>query len=220
MPPAQRASEPTAVARNISERLLLEQAPACVLETDRLRSCLFANAAWRRASGLTAGQARGHGWRAAVHPADRDRLHGAWRAARTATEPVAADHRVVRPDGTVVWLAGAVAGVRDADGLFTGYLATWQDVTGRQDELTRRAHALRRLSESALAHLELDALLPRLAVAAREVLRAEGVAILLPEGDELVVPGEVDPGGHEHDHDHDHAGHDHDHPPTHEAENP
>ena len=74
-----------------------------------------------------------------------------------------------------------------------------------------------------------------------EIVDTEGHEIdrdlLLPPGEEIVVPGEVDSSGHDHadhdhaghdhdhdhsgrDHDHDHAGHDHDHPPTNEAENP
>jgi hypothetical protein len=68
-----------------------------------------------------------------------------------------------------------------------------------------------------------------------EIVDPEGHEIdrdlLLPPDEDVVLPGEVDPAGHDHDHadhdhdhaDHDHAGHDHDdhdHPPTNEAENP
>jgi PAS domain S-box-containing protein len=171
------------------------------METDAMRSCTFANAAWSRASGLPAEQALGHGWRAAVHPADRAELLAAWRAARRAEQPVPADHRLLRPDGSVCWLAGAVAAVRDPSGAIAGYVASWQDVTHRHEEAERRQRALRRLANTALAHLETDALLPELAARTRDLVGADGVAVLLADAGGLTVravagatPDPLDPG--------------------------
>jgi PAS domain S-box-containing protein len=181
MPPA-----PTA-RTSAPGRALLAHAPGCLIETDALRSCTFANAGWARATGLPVEQALGHGWRAAVHPADRADLLAAWRTARRQDEAVPADHRVLRPDGSICWLAGAVAAVRDDAGALAGYVASWQDVTHRHEEAERRQRGLRRLANTALAHLETDALLPELAARTRELVAADGVAVLLAESGGLAV---------------------------------
>ena len=199
MPSAESASGPQRSAvGGAGERRLVDQPPACLIQTDRLRACVFASDAWCTAAGVPADQARGHGWRASVHPDDLDRLLTAWRRARSSAEPVTADHRLVRPDGEVCWLVGAVVAFRDEDGTVQGYVANWQDVTSRRAWFLERTRLLHRLSDSALAHLDLDVLLPELAERTLDLVGADGVAILLDEGRGLVLhasAGEGAPAG-------------------------
>ena len=167
MPSSASASEPQrSLLDSAGPRTLLELLPGPVLQTDAMRSCVAVNAAWCAASGLTAEQAVGHGWRAAVHPDDVDALLAAWRGARSSPDPVPADHRVVRPDGTVVHLAGAVTALRDpVTGSLTGSIASWQDVTTRAVAMEEQRVVAETLQHGLLP--ETLPVIPGIALAAR-----------------------------------------------------
>ena len=105
------------------------------------------------------------------------------RSRRRGARPGASGRRS-RP--TIAWLAGAVVALRDASGAASGYLASWQDVSHRRAEHLRRSQGLRQLANTALAHLEIDALLPELAARTRELVPADGVSVSLVEGAALV----------------------------------
>ncbi|NZA27084.1 EAL domain-containing protein [Luteimonas sp. SJ-92] len=79
---------------------------------------------------------------AMIHPDDRARLAGLFSAAWDAPEPVAADYRVVRPDGTVRWISshGAVAAGPGGASRMNG---TVIDVTGRMQAQLALADAER-----------------------------------------------------------------------------
>jgi PAS domain S-box-containing protein len=86
-----------------------------VLET-RHGTCIFANDEWVRLSGLTREQSLGHGWAKAIH---RDDIDDVIRCARAGAEENAAwekGFRLVRPDGTIAWVAGRAGPLADDNG--------------------------------------------------------------------------------------------------------
>src|ERR1700745_4239328 len=66
-------------------------------------SAEFLNRRWLDYTGLTAEQALGWGWRAAIHPDDLEGLVGAWRSSLASGTPVETEVRMRRFDGQDRW---------------------------------------------------------------------------------------------------------------------
>jgi PAS domain S-box-containing protein len=114
-------------------RALIEAVPVGIHQADPAGECVLVNRRWRELSGLSSADAAGHGWAAAIHPDDRERVMAEWRAViRWGGESGEVEYRFLRPDGKVVWVAGSVAALRDARGSLTGFLGTCVDVTERR----------------------------------------------------------------------------------------
>ncbi len=112
--------------------LLARVAPVGIFRTDEHGNTTYVNRTWTGISGLTADRALGNGWLQAVHPEDRDRIVAGWRNATHAKHESLADYRLVRPDGTVAWVAGRASAVLDASGHFAGHVGTITDITERK----------------------------------------------------------------------------------------
>lgn len=134
------------IARDISERkwheeamraseerfrLLANHAPVGIFLSADDGSCVFVNAHWCAMAGLTADAARGNGWEAALHPADRDRVLSGWREAVARGGPSTTEFRFQRPDGSVVWVHGNAVRFKEGEN-FQGYLGSCLDITQRK----------------------------------------------------------------------------------------
>lgn len=82
-------------------------------------------------------------WPRCIHPDDHDRVMGQWRQAIDRHDPFTSEYRVVRPDGSAVWVRDSSTPIRDEhdDVLF------WQGVVLDIDARMRAEQALSR-SES------------------------------------------------------------------------
>jgi PAS domain S-box-containing protein len=91
--------------------------------------CVFVNDEWTRITGRTLPEARGAGWRRALHPEDAARVIGACRHALATGQPYSGEWRLLRPDGATVWVLGHFARARDtaARKLFVGTLTDISD---------------------------------------------------------------------------------------------
>jgi PAS domain S-box-containing protein len=157
-------------------RVLIDALPVGIYQTDPDGSCVLVNKRWRELSGLSAAEAAGHGWAAAVHPADRERVGARWRAALAMRGEFSdVEYRYLRPDGRVVWVTSSAAALRDAGGFLTGFLVTCVDLTERRraEEALRES---RRIAEDRLRASNTD--LERLArIASHDLREPLGVVI-------------------------------------------
>ena len=127
---------------------LIEAVPVGIHQADSAGECVLVNQRWRELSGLSSADAAGHGWAAAIHPDDRERVMAEWRAVVSrGGESGEVEYRLLRPDGKVVWVAGSVAALRDARGSLTGFLGTCVDVTERRRADAALREGLRRAEE-------------------------------------------------------------------------
>jgi PAS domain S-box-containing protein len=105
------------------------RAPVGIFQTDSAGDCHYVNERWCEYAGMPAEQALGRGWVSAIHPDDRARVAEAWQAAVEAGTDLSLEFRSLRPDGSVVWLAGSAVALRRRDGSFDGYVGTVDDIT-------------------------------------------------------------------------------------------
>ena len=105
------------------------------------------------------------------------------------------DHRLVRPDGSEIWVSMTSTPLSDAEGRRTGTLSTLSEISERKRlevDLRLRAaaqEAVAELAERALAGDDLDALMERAALSAADILGAEYATIAeVTSGRDDVVP--------------------------------
>jgi diguanylate cyclase (GGDEF)-like protein/PAS domain S-box-containing protein len=90
--------------------------------------CVFVNERWTELSGLSATEALGDGWSAALHPDDQERVAAEWRAAAVEARDSVVEYRFLRRDGTVAWVQGYASAVYGSEGLL-GWVGSCLDVT-------------------------------------------------------------------------------------------
>lgn len=125
-----------------SERLffsLTARAPVGVFATGVDGSCVYVNDRLCELTGRTFEQSLGDGWTRAIHPDDADWVKAGWAAALAAGSDFEPEHRFQRPDGTVVWVRGFAAAVRDAEDRLAGWIGVCvEDTERRQSEAALR----------------------------------------------------------------------------------
>ena len=144
--------------------------------------------------GLTPGAFGGtlEAFQADIHPDDRATV----MAAITETLDKRSDHRVeyriVRPDGGVRWVEGR--GLIVDDGRQRRLLGVCMDITERKaaeqelDDRRREAEVVAELTRTVSASLDLDTVLQRVCVAARELTGSDTATVALPENVETPLP--------------------------------
>src|SRR5262245_2157667 len=103
----------------------------------------FVNRIWLEYAGLTAQQAQGSGWQAAVHPEDRARVADAWHRATASGEPFEQERRLRQADGAYRWVLSRAVALRDREGTVQSWYGTNTDIEDRK----RAEEALRRSEE-------------------------------------------------------------------------
>jgi PAS domain S-box-containing protein len=147
---------------------------------------------WRAFTGQSVAETEGMGWFAAVHREDQRRILSRWENSIQTGQPFTAEHRIRRHDGVYRDFTVRVAPILGADGVAQGWAGACTDVTEQKATAAalraseKRARAVREVLETALAHLTLDELLPRLLDRVRDALDADNAVILLPDEDGLL----------------------------------
>lgn len=105
---------------------------------------------WRAFTGQDLAQTQGDGWIQAIHPEDRVRAVGAWRAAADARRPYLIEVRMRRHDGEYRYMTVRGAPVLDGDGRIREWIGTCEDITDRktaEQALRRTNRMLKTLTE-------------------------------------------------------------------------
>ena len=113
--------------------------PVGIFYTDARGNCLYVNDQWCELSGLTAADASGRGWQAALHPDDQERIGTRWYACSREGREFQEEYRLQRPNGDTVWVLGRGAPERSSTGAIVGWVGCITDIT----DLKRSAEALR-----------------------------------------------------------------------------
>jgi PAS domain S-box-containing protein len=133
----------SAEAAQASRQALIDTIPALVWTAlpDGARD--FHNRRWLEFTGISADEAAGDGWVAAVHPEDRANVLAKWRLAVTTGELYEVDERVRSATGEYRAVLIRAAPLRDE----RGAIAKWYGVSTDIEERRRAAEALRTSEE-------------------------------------------------------------------------
>jgi diguanylate cyclase (GGDEF)-like protein/PAS domain S-box-containing protein len=94
----------------------------------------------------------GVGWTAGLHPEDAPRVNREWAEAAAHGRDSVVEYRFVRPDGSVSWIEGYAAALRDDGGRQIGWVGTCLDFTARKeadDAVTSAAERFRAAFDNA-----------------------------------------------------------------------
>ena len=121
----------------------------------------YFNDTWLRFTGRTLEQELGTGWADGIHPDDRERCLGPYKAAFLARAPFQAEYRHRHASGEYRWLLNQGSPRFDSDGVFVGYVGHCLDITEAkrsEAEIARLAYhdALTGLPNRALFQDRLD----------------------------------------------------------------
>jgi steroid delta-isomerase-like uncharacterized protein len=94
--------------------------------------CDFVNQRWLDYAGMTAEQAEGWGWAAAIHPDDREGLVEYWTSCLASGVPVEAEARMRRFDGSYRWFLFRANPARDESWKIVKWYGTNIDIEDRK----------------------------------------------------------------------------------------
>jgi PAS domain S-box-containing protein len=113
-------------------RSIVDAIPAMAWTAGPDGQCDFLNQRWLDYADLTAAEALGSGWAAALHPADRERIVEYWQGCLTSGTPVETEARLRRYDGAYRWFLFLANPVRDAVGNITKWYGSNLDIEDRK----------------------------------------------------------------------------------------
>jgi PAS domain S-box-containing protein len=106
--------------------------PVGIFRTDGEGQNLYHNERWCEITGLTKAESSGDGWVKALHPDDQERIFTTWHQAAQTHTPFQSEHRLVRPNGEIVWVYAQAQAEKDAEGNLIGYVGTITDISARK----------------------------------------------------------------------------------------
>jgi PAS domain S-box-containing protein len=138
-------------------RFLADAVPELIWTADPAGRVTYCNARWTVVTGLSPEEVEGDGWRAALHPEDRDQTLSAWTAAvRDATDRFQCEHRLRVTDGTYRWMLTTARPYHDDGGAILMWLGSSTDIHDRvaAEEQARQTHRLQAVGKLAggMAH--------------------------------------------------------------------
>ena len=118
-------------------RVTIDTIPVLAWCTRPDGSTEFLNQRWLDYTGLAIEEARGWGWKVAIHPDDLPRLLDVWHGLLTSGKPGELEARLRRADGAYRWFLFRVEPLRDSQGTIVKWYGTNTDIDDR-----KRAEAL------------------------------------------------------------------------------
>ncbi|MET0377460.1 MAG: EAL domain-containing protein [Spongiibacteraceae bacterium] len=144
-------------------RLISESSKVGIFQLDRTGKCIYANEEMSAITGLTVEQLISDGWLHTVHPDDRRRISDQFQVLFQKGTEANLESSLLLADGSLKWINGHVAPVRNGKGQQQGYLGTLSDISELKqahDQLEQMAFydtltglANRRLFRNRLEHM-------------------------------------------------------------------
>jgi PAS domain S-box-containing protein len=113
-------------------RLAIDTIPQQIWSGPPDGSLDFCNAQWLSYMGLTQEEAQGQGWRAMLHPDDRERVTTAWAESVAKGTPYEQEERHRRADKQYRWFLSRGVPLKDAEGHITRWYGTNTDIEERR----------------------------------------------------------------------------------------
>jgi PAS domain S-box-containing protein len=111
-------------------RMLSATAPVGIFCTDEYGTPTYVNQRLTELTGITSEQSKSNRWAESIHPDDRERTVRLWNDAVLEGDELVDQHRVIRPDGDVIWVAVRARWARTPEGKRLSFVGIVEDVTG------------------------------------------------------------------------------------------
>jgi diguanylate cyclase (GGDEF)-like protein/PAS domain S-box-containing protein len=145
-------------------RLISESSKVGIFQMDSRGQCTYSNEELASITGLSSEQLLSQGWLSVVHPDDKRRVGEQINTLiQKTSQHIAIDCSLLRPNGTVKWITGDIAPLRDADQQQIGFLGTLSDISELKQAYDQLEHmafydtltglANRRLFRNRLEHM-------------------------------------------------------------------
>ncbi len=157
-------------------RTLSAVAPVGIFMSDPHGRCLYVNEQYTSMLRTMPERCLGWGWTAHLLPDDRDAGLAAWIATVKSGVVFRGEARMLRGDGTEIWVVGQAQPELDADGKVLGYVGSLTDITeqkAQQELIWVQAH-MDTLTDLPNRRLFMDRLSQELLLAARQ---SQGLAL-------------------------------------------
>ena len=131
------------VAADDHFRTLADNAPTILWVTEANGYCSFLSAGWYALTGQTHEQSLGLGWTEAVHPDDRAEACTAFLQAQSSRAGFGLEHRLMRADGSWIWVMDAGQPRYSPTGQYLGHVGSVTDIHARRlaEDALRRSEA-------------------------------------------------------------------------------
>jgi diguanylate cyclase (GGDEF)-like protein/PAS domain S-box-containing protein len=129
---------------------LAETAPVGIFRTDTQGNCIYGNERGFAMIGLTQEEFMGAGWSKTLYPDDRVLVMAAWHQTIDFDLTFSCEYRLIRPDGSLIWVYGQGISEKDNQGNIIGFIGTITDITDRklaEISLSQSEARFRRLTE-------------------------------------------------------------------------
>jgi PAS domain S-box-containing protein len=113
-------------------RVLIDAIPQQIWSAPPDGKTDYCNDRWRSYSGIELEDLRGYGWKAMIHPEDRDRVLDAWHAAVANGTPYEQEERHRGRDGKYRWFLSLALPLRDQEGRIVRWYGTNTDIDDRK----------------------------------------------------------------------------------------
>ena len=128
-------------------RLMAEQAPIIIWQSDTTGGCTYLNRRWNDFTGQKGAESLGSGWVSAIHPEDAPYTFSVYEQAIQNRERYEVEYRLRRYDGKYHWILASGVPRYTANGDFVGFVGTCHDFTDRkkvEEDLQKYAWLLER----------------------------------------------------------------------------
>lgn len=116
-------------------RTLADGAPVAIFQTDAKGVFLYVNPTWCKITGLEQTDALYRSAAAFAHIDERDDVADHWATAVQTATRLSIEHRIVKPDGSVLWLQMQATPMKH-NGVMLGFVGTGVDVTPYRQAMT------------------------------------------------------------------------------------
>ena len=124
-------------------RDLTEVAPVGIFHLDHEGQLVFVNEQWRQITGLRWQEGPPDAFHRLIHPEDREYAGRLWQEAHADRKEFHGEYRLLRDDGSLVWVIGKAVFEFNTAGKLIGIIGTLTDITKR-----KKAEATTRESEA------------------------------------------------------------------------
>jgi len=181
-------------------RILSENAPVGIFQTDAVGKINYVNKEWCEITGLSQEEGLGENWTHAVHEADRAEFLKTWIQAFTDKREFNWKFRWIHKNQNIKWIIGRVLQLPGMSGEEIGYIGTFSDVTELVEvhqQLAKREELYRLLSTNTsdlISLFKADAKATRIFVSpsVHGILGYEPEELIGRSPLEIIHPGDID----------------------------